>query len=169
PTSDLHGDFLDERRELVAAPHHWRNPAELHLHANLAARVDVLADVTLTGVAYEPRHRHVLAEFGDLRGDELPDRSIRILQPAVPRRLARLLDLREDVLDELLEVRRARHEIRLAIDLDQRADRVVGGDTVADQPLACGPPGPLGRGRQPSLAENRVRHLEVAARLGERR
>ena len=51
---------------------------------------------------------------------------VRVLQPRLGGRVAGLLDLGEDVLDQLLEVVGARDEVRLAVHLDEDAARVVG-------------------------------------------
>ena len=143
-------------------------PRELHLDADLAAQMDVLADVALAArVAHEAGHGHVLAELRDAGGHQFLNRPGRILQPRVVGRVARLVDLREDVLHELLEVGRPRHEVGLAVDLDEDAGRVIGRHAVADQAFARGAPGLLRGAREPALAQNRVRLLEVAVRLGE--
>ena len=130
--------------------------------------MDVLADVSLAGIAHEPRDRHVLAELGDDRRDALHDRALRILQPRVARGVARLLDLGEHVPHQLLEVGRARDEVRFAVDLGEDAGRVIGGDRVGDQPFAGRAARLLRGARQAALAQDRVRLLEVAVRLGER-
>src|SRR6185436_4942574 len=82
-------------------------------------------------------------------------------------RVAGLLDLGQDVLNQLLEVVGARDEVRLAVDLDEDAARVILGDAIADQALAGRPAGLFGRRREAAFAEDRDRLVEVAVRLGE--
>ena len=71
--------------------------------------------------------------------------------------------------DELLEVVGARDEVGLAVHLDEHADLAAHVDVVADQPLGGRAAGLLGRLREPALAQERRRLLEVAVGLGQRR
>ncbi len=79
------------------------------------------------------------------------------------RRQAR--DLHGEVPDELLELVRARDEVRLAVDLDQDADAAAGVDVAADEALAGVAAGLLGGRRETLLAEQRDGLVEVAAGL----
>ena len=61
-------------------------------------------------------------------------------------------DVHGDIVDQFLEVVRARHEVRFAIDFDHHAELSAGMDVRADQALARGPAGLLARRRDPLLA-----------------
>ena len=98
----------------------------------------------------------------------LMHRTLRILQPRIVRRIARLLDLAEHVLHQLLEVGRPRDEVRFAVHFGEDAPRVVGRDGVADQAFARRAAGLLRGAREPALAEDRRRFVEVAVRLAQR-
>ena len=166
---DLHRDFLDQRRELFAAGDLASHAAELELDAERPAQVDVLPDDPLTGISHESRYGYVLAELRDFRRHQPGNRPVRIPPPGVAGGVARLFDFAEHVLHELLEIGRARDEVRLAVHFDQDAARSIGREAVADQPLARDAAGLLGRARQPALAQDRVRFREVAVRLGQGR
>ena len=129
--------------------------------------MDVLPDVTLAGVADEPRHGHVLAELGDDGSHEFDHRTLRVLQPGIVRLVAGLLDLGEHVLHQLHEVGRPRDEVRLAVHFGEDADGVVSRQRVCNQPFASHTSSLLRRACEAALAQNRVRLVEVAVRLGE--
>ena len=78
-------------------------------------------------------------------------------------------DVHADLLDEVLEVVGARHEVRLAVHLDEDADLAAQVDVAADHALRRGAAGALGRLRQAALAEQGDRLVHVAVRLGQRR
>ena len=92
---------------------------------------------------------------------------VRVREPRLGRRVARLLDFGQHVVDQLLKLVGARHEIGLAVHFDERAGRVVVGQAVSDQAFAGGAAGFLGRARQAALAQDGVRFLEIAVRLRE--
>ena len=121
---DLHGDLLDERREFVARGDRRRDAAELDLHADLAAHVDVLPDVALRRRSGRSAAR---AMFSPSLAMPAATRcrigTVRILEPRLGRRVAGRLDRGEDVLDQLLEVVGARDEVRFAVHLDEDALR----------------------------------------------
>ena len=74
-------------------------------------------------------------------------------------------DLHRQVTNQLLELVGARHEVGLAVDLDQNADPATGMDVAADEALASLTAGPLGSGRLSPLPQKRRRLLEVAVRF----
>src|SRR5262249_48017316 len=140
---------------------------ELHHDPDLAAKMNVLADVPRSGIAHEPRHRHVLSELADLRGDQLRDLTVGVVEPRVARGIARFLDGGQHLVDQLPEVVGARDEVRLAVPLDEAARRSIRREPVADEALFGRAAGLLARAREPALAQDRRRLLEVAARLGQ--
>jgi hypothetical protein len=143
--------------------------AELHLHADLAADgVDVLPHVAAAGVPHETWHDDILAELGDRRRHALLHRTVGVQQPGVVRRVAGLLDGREHVLHQRLKIRRPGDEIRLAVDFNENARRVVGRQPAADQAFARRPAGLLCRAREPALAQDRAGFFEAAVRFGQR-
>ena len=75
-------------------------------------------------------------------------------------------DLDGQVLDELLELLVAGDEVRLAVDLDERAEPAARVDVGADQALAGVAAGLLGRLGDAALAQQRGGLLEVAVRFG---
>ncbi len=130
--------------------------------------MDVLGDEAAADITHEPRHGHVLAELGDLRRDEFVDRAVRVLQPRLAGAVAGTLDFAEHVLHQLLEVVGAGHEVRFAVDLDQRARRMIGGHAVADNPFFGGAAGLLARAGEAALPQDRGRLVEIAVRLAQR-
>ena len=74
-------------------------------------------------------------------------------------------DLDGEVPDELLELLRARHEVGLAVDLDEHADAAARVDVAGDQALAGLPVGLLGRGGDAALAQEQDGLVDVPARL----
>src|SRR5207247_9463388 len=164
---DMHGYFLDQARELLPIADRGRHGAELHLNADLAADgVDVLADVAAAGEPHETGHGDVLAELADGCGDALLDRPIRILQPALVGGIAGLLDFGQHVLNELLEIRGAGDEVRLAVDFDQDAGGAVARQATADEPFAGRAARLLRRARGPAIAQDRIGLLYIAVLLG---
>ena len=77
-------------------------------------------------------------------------------------------DLHGQVADELLELVRAGHEVRLAVDLDEHADAAAGVDVAATtSPSRASRPAFLAAGREAALAQQRDRLVEVAVGLVE--
>ena len=93
----LHRDLFHQRGELVAVCNSRRRTRELHLDADLAADVNVLADVAVVRIADEAWHGHVLAELANAGGHALLNRTVRILQPEVGCRVTGLLNGCEDI------------------------------------------------------------------------
>ena len=73
-----------------------------------------------------------------------------------------------DLARKALEVLRPRHEVGLAVHLDQDANLAAHVDVAADQPFVGRAAGFLRRLREPALAEDGRRFLHVAVRFGER-
>ena len=77
--------------------------------------------------------------------------------------------MHRQLLGQALEVVGARHEVGLAVDLDQHADLAAHVDVVADDPFLGGAAGALGGRGHALLAQDLDRLVEVAAGLGQRR
>jgi hypothetical protein len=73
-------------------------------------------------------------------------------------------DVHRDLLDEVLEVVGARHEVRLAVDLDEHADAAAHVDVAADDALRRGASGALGGLGEAALAQQRHRLVQIARR-----
>jgi hypothetical protein len=71
--------------------------------------------------------------------------------------------VQRDVAGELLELGRARDEVRLAVDLDEYPDPPVEVDVGLDQALRRGPGALLGGYRLAPLPQDLPRALDVAA------
>src|SRR5579885_160584 len=69
------------------------------------------------------------------------------------------------VMDQLLELRIAGHEIRLAVDFDDHADLTPGMNVAADKTFRCGPARLLGGNSLAALSQNRESLIQVAARF----
>src|SRR4051812_16247842 len=168
-------------------------------------------------VAGETANPDVLADRGDLLGDQVADRALlvteRLVEQAdlrVPLLELALDDLRPDVLGllldrlvgeqlgllrgkllgrdvlgvdvdgsesrdldrevahQLLELVRARHEVRLAVDLDEHADAPAGMDVARHEALAGVAIGLLGCRCETLVAQDEGSLVEVAVSLGER-
>ena len=143
-----------------------RGAVQLHEHADLAAHVAVAADV-VRGQLGGARHGHVLADLGDLGGDAAADRAISGHQRRV-RLVAREDDV-GDLVDQRLEAIVARHEVGLAIDLGQHAQRAVVIELDADDAFRGDAAGALGGLRHAALAQVLDRGVDVAVALGQRR
>ena len=77
--------------------------------------------------------------------------------------------MHRDLAREVLEVVGARDEVRFAVHLHEDADLAAHVDVAADQPFVGRAAGLLRRLREPALAEDRRRLVDVAVGLGERR
>src|SRR5438093_2944351 len=122
---------------------------------------------------HEAAHPDVFAGRGREPGHELADRPRRVTDVGLAEQLVDVLrihrrDLHRDLLRELAELGIARDEVRLARELDERADPSPGVNVGLDDAFLRQPVGLLLRPCESALPQERLGLLEVPARLLER-